>query len=294
MIWTIAVLCLLAAPAFGIWEKGLRVRFGADPSTYGSTSFIHMPQNITAASEKGWQEVSKPELPRGYDKLVLWCPVQDYTLCMLYDDTGYIAGLQIALNPAQFVGSIFDWTVSGFRTWSVTDDDVTTEYLTTHQYYISTEFLAKDAATRIAARSNDYLLQDDQIYLSGFYGELLNVSRYIPDIEGSTFTRQGCLAGMGNHFYYNMTKSLECRDDTILPWFPLETDDQLIGVGFLIPGQYIIEDGKLDPFEPTTPLAIMQTIVPGAPDCLYAYGDYPGEFTMHTYFIEDGPLVTCT
>ncbi|XP_075991263.1 uncharacterized protein LOC142986612 [Anticarsia gemmatalis] len=294
MIRTLAVLCLLTTPAFGFWEKGLKVRFDFDTSTYGSTAFMEMPQNITAASEKGWQEVSKPELPRGYDKLVLWCPVQDYTLCMLYDDTGYIAGLQIAFDTSKFVGAIYNWTVSGFTTWSVTDDDVTTEYQTIHQYYISTESLAKDADVRMATRNDSLLLQDGQLFLEGFYGAIYNVSTNIQDLNDSAFVKQGCIPAMGNHYYYNISSSLVCAADTVFSWFPLVADDQLTGVGFTLPGKYTIGDGYLDPFEKPSNLAIIQISVPDAPECMQAYADDPGVFTMHTYFIDDGPLITCS
>ncbi|XP_075983057.1 uncharacterized protein LOC142981211 [Anticarsia gemmatalis] len=293
MIRTLALLCLVAAPAFGLWEKGFKVRFDLNPFAIGSTSFMDMPTTQSAATTLGWVEMNKPTLPSGYDVLVLMCPENDYTLCMLYDDTGYIAGLQIAFDTTKFTGAIFDWTVVGFKTWSVTVDGVTTEYQATHQLYISAATLALDSSVRLAARDDTVILQDGQLYLNGLNGALLNVSTNIADLKTSTdYTKQACIIGMGNHYYYKMTTDLACSAETISTWFPLEYNDQLVGVGFMIPGKYTVDDGKLYPFEDPDRAAI-KMIVPTGPDCLWDYGTTPGVTTMHTYFIKDGHLMTC-
>ncbi|XP_075983017.1 uncharacterized protein LOC142981189 [Anticarsia gemmatalis] len=293
MIRTLVLLCLVAAPAFGLWEKGFKVRFDLNPFSIGRSSFMDMPTTLSEATTKGWEEVNKPTLPNGYDVLVLMCRKNDYTLCMLYDDTGYIAGLQIAFDPAKFKGAIYDWTVSGFTTWPVNVNGVTINYQATHQLYISAETLALHPSVRLATRDDKVILQDGQLYLKGFNGALLNVSTNIADLKTSSdYTKQACLLGMGNHYYYKMTTDLVCSAETISTWFPLEYNDQLVGVGFMLPGKYTIERGQLQPFEDPNRAAI-KMIVPTGPECLWNYGSNPGVTTMHTYFIKDGHRMNC-
>ncbi|XP_075982822.1 uncharacterized protein LOC142981048 [Anticarsia gemmatalis] len=252
-----------------------------------------MPTTTLEASAKGWGVVTKPTLHRGYEKLDLWCLQNDYTLCLLYDDTGYIAGLQIAFDPAKYNGAVFDWTTVGFTSWSLTVDGVTTEYKVTHQYYVSPETLELDAADRIAARKEGSILQDQHLFLQGFYGGLYNVSTNVAGLKSETeYTKQACIPAMGNHYYYNMTTNLPCGADTIFNWFPLEYKDQLVGVGFLIPGKYTVEEGNLYPFEDPD-RSVIKMIVPTGPECLWNYGEIPGVTTMHTYFIKDAYFMTC-
>ncbi|XP_075982768.1 uncharacterized protein LOC142981004 [Anticarsia gemmatalis] len=291
MIHTLAVLCLVAAPAFGLWEKGFKVRYDNDPEAIGTTSYMDMPITRSEASDKGWEVVTPPELPSGYDKLVLLCLEKDYSLCLLYDDNGYIAGLQLAMIPEKLAGAVFDWAVSGFIPWTVSDDDGTVEYQAIHQFYVSAETLASDSSVRLAARDDTVLLQD-QLYVKGFNGDLYNISTNIDELSASSdFVKLTCIPGMGNHYYHKMS-SPECRADTILVWFGLEYEDQLVGVGFMLPGNYTTDAGKLAPFEHPD-RATVKLLSPAGPACMWDYGDNPGMTTMHTYFVKDADKITC-
>lgn len=69
-----------------------------DTSGIGSTSFIELPQSQEDAVALNWTTVTPATSPTGLESLVLMCPVADYSVCPYFDDTGYIAGLQIAVS----------------------------------------------------------------------------------------------------------------------------------------------------------------------------------------------------
>ncbi|XP_075983108.1 uncharacterized protein LOC142981233 isoform X2 [Anticarsia gemmatalis] len=282
----------VTTPVFGLWDKSLKVRFDVNPFGIGTTSFMEMPQSTSAAEGRGWEVVMKPTLPSGYDVLVLMCPENDYTLCMLYDDTGYIAGLQIAFDSSKY-SSYYDIDSQGFTEWVIDVNGKNKKFYTTQQYYISPETLNTETASRIASRDSKRLLQDGNIFVTGFNGDLYNISTRVKDFtKNSIYTKQACIPWMGIHYYYNMSSSLPCQADTMFPWFPLVYSNQLIGVGFVVFGKYTVDSGSRNYFENPGRLAA-QLIVPRGPDCLYKLADSPGLVTMHTYFIKNPQLITC-
>lgn len=69
-----------------------------DTSGFGTTSFIELPQSEKQAVAQNSTTATPPTSPTGLESLVLYCHVADYTICIFFDDTGYIAGLQIAVS----------------------------------------------------------------------------------------------------------------------------------------------------------------------------------------------------
>lgn len=74
------------------------VRFDFSCVGIGTVAFIELPQSSTSAAESGWVKKTRPDGPVGLASLELWCHKDDYSVCVLLDDTGYIAGLQIAVS----------------------------------------------------------------------------------------------------------------------------------------------------------------------------------------------------
>ncbi|XP_075983110.1 uncharacterized protein LOC142981234 [Anticarsia gemmatalis] len=294
MIRTIVLLCFIAAPALaGSWAPGLRVRF--DVSGFGKKSFMSLPQNTAEAIQKHWVTVTRPASPPGLEILDLWCSPSDYTVCVFTDDTGYIAGLQIALDVDNYSDAIWDWSTQGFTQWNITTlDGEAKSYWTAQQYYISAQSLATDRQVRLARRDQSTLLQDGAIWVSGFYGQLYEISANVTVLTSpnSDFTKQACLPLMGRHYYYKMSQTTECSADKMLPWFPLVQSNQLIALGFISFGKINIPAGKTDWFEKPNRTAV-KIIVPRGPECLYDLTQNTGLVTMHTYFIKNPFFVNC-
>ncbi|CAB3248727.1 unnamed protein product [Arctia plantaginis] len=290
MMRAFALLCLFVAPAFSAYSPGLKARF--DIWGFGSTSFMDLPRNSARAIQQRWIKVERPSSPPGLESLSLWCPRTDFAVCVLLDDTNYIAGLQIALDEENFSNAYHDWSSQGFTYWSIVENGVSKNFWTAQQYYISASTLATPAATRVANRKHDTILQDGNIWLSGFGGKLYNVSTTVKDFIDIDYTTQACIVWMGEHYYYNMSKTTPCGEKSILPWFPLVHSNQLVGVGFMVFGKINVPSGKTDWFENPGSLAV-KLIVPDGPDCLYDLAEKQGVVTMHTYFISNPFSLLC-
>lgn len=70
----------------------------ADPISNGSSSYIEVPVTRTAASSNGWVNISKPEMPTGYETFDLYCKPGDYNFGLFFDATGNVMGAQFAVS----------------------------------------------------------------------------------------------------------------------------------------------------------------------------------------------------
>ncbi|CAG9786898.1 unnamed protein product [Diatraea saccharalis] len=284
------------AHGLGAWKGGLKVRFGPNPLGIGSNYFISVPRTVAEAKNSRWVLTPRPEGPM--PELVLYCPsTRDRTLCALYDDTAYVAGLQIALDQSKFKDGIFDWAVQGFTTWTppVSALDTPRTYQTIQQYFISEAHLEVSAHDRIVARNKDTTLQFEDVWVTGFNKERMAISRdanVIANTAVSGFTKQACIPLMGRHYYYNMTATTECTASSLLPWFPLVHSGELIGMGAVIFGKLDEKDLVKDYFE-RPPVTAVKVIVPDGPQCLYDLAGSPALLTMHSYYINTPWLVDC-
>ncbi|KAJ8713861.1 hypothetical protein PYW08_007481 [Mythimna loreyi] len=299
MIRTLVILCL-AASAFSLfdsdWKKGLKVRYDLNllEKALGK-SFIDLPQSKDDAVAKKWkEETSKPDLHEGFESLEVWGH-EKYRLCLLFDDTGYIAGILIAFNTEEISDTLYDFTTQGFKSWTRTDKDGdSVEYWFTALYFSSPEYLQISAEDRIDSRNSKRLLQDDYIYVSGINGKLHPIStdvKQIADTATSNFTLQACMPWMGTHYYYQMTEELECNDQ-LFPWFPLVDDKQLLGIGFVTYMKMNLQKDIISTCE-KPPKAAVKFIVPRGPKCLYDLADNPGLVTQHTYFVDSPTSILC-
>ncbi|KAH9630755.1 hypothetical protein HF086_000983 [Spodoptera exigua] len=103
-------LCVVAVSTHGYllgpWPAGLKMKYGFNLFGMGSKVFIDLPRTNTSAVDKGWQSMNRPRRLSGYCPLQLWCPTDDYTVCIHTDETGYVAGVQIAVNRRARIDSL--------------------------------------------------------------------------------------------------------------------------------------------------------------------------------------------
>ncbi|CAH2980697.1 unnamed protein product [Chilo suppressalis] len=280
----------------GAWKGGLKVRFGMNVIGYGRSYFMSVPRTIAEAKNARWVQQPRPDGPM--PELVLYCPSQnDRVLCALFDDTAYVAGLQVALDEAKMTDAPFDWKVQGFTRWTPPPNTqgVVETYQTIQQYFIDEVELAKTPAERITARNADKTIQFNGVWVTGFNGERMRISDRTEDIANtavSHFTKQACIPLMGRHYYYNMTASTACTADSLFPWFPLVHSGELIGMGFIVFGKLEEKAIIRDYFE-RPPVTAVKVIVPDGPECLYEMARDPAMITMHSYYINTPWLVDC-
>ncbi|KAL4716714.1 hypothetical protein ACJJTC_004833 [Scirpophaga incertulas] len=294
----IILLVLIAAVhGLGPWQGGLRVRYDLNPLGIGKTSFIGLPRTIAEAKDERWVKTPRPDGPM--PSLVMFCPSKvDKLACCLFDDTGYIAGLQFALPTDVFSShSGMDMETLGFTLWTppVTSGSPRS-YWTAHQYYVDEEFLEKSVEVRLAERNNKKTLQADSIWVSGFHGERMKISRDSKEIgyPKTLFVKQTCFIMMGRHYYYNMTELTLCDDEHFLPWFPLVHSGELIGVGFFVFGKMPEESlpESRNYFERSSRKQI-EFIVSHGPECLFDLVEHDGIISVHSYFVDKPWLINC-
>lgn len=63
---------------------------------------MDLPRNTNRAIQQNYIKVERPTSPPGLESLELWCPRTDFAVCILLDDTNYIAGIQIAVSICIF------------------------------------------------------------------------------------------------------------------------------------------------------------------------------------------------
>ncbi|XP_013182923.2 uncharacterized protein LOC106129032 [Amyelois transitella] len=274
---------LAAAPVLGDWTGGLRVRFGVGFSGY----FMSQPRSISEAKTSRWQQVARPEGP--LESLVMYCPA-DYIFCVLFDDTEYIAGIQIAIPEDKYTDSVLDWDIQGFTRWTPAGSNST--FWTLQQYFVDEAILSRSLDERLASYDRSKTIQHGKVWLTGINKELLEITTSETDIADSIFTKQACIPLMGHHYYYNMTSSAECTSEAMYPWFPLVASGELIGMGFVTVGKLPEDSLQTDYFERPNRAAV-RLIVPRGPDCLYDLSQSPGMVTMHIYYIHNPLLLTC-
>ncbi|CAH1637594.1 unnamed protein product [Spodoptera littoralis] len=244
------------------------------------------PRTNASAAKESWVNVERPYSAEGYEALQLWCPADDYVFCILTDETGNTAGVQVSVRVDTFT-PVYDMEDLGFQNWSADVDGETIEYYTKAQYFVSA-----DAATRVAYTNPEKsLIRNDYVTVEGFKDQLVNIAKYASDLD-SVFTKQACITWMGLHYYYNMTTDLECTSTTMFTWFPLYDGGELVGMGFMVPGKVNLPKGGFDHYEHPNKAAV-KLIVKSGPKCMYDDVDKNGVTTMHIYFTEHPRRIIC-
>ncbi|KAI5652172.1 hypothetical protein NE865_00510 [Phthorimaea operculella] len=282
----LVVLLSTLAVALG-WDAGLRVKWGVGP--FGNDHYIKLPMSLSEAKEKSWAKEARPDadvLP----SLELYCH-SSFLICVLYDDTGYPAGLQVAFPESEMKDTIWDWETQGYLKWTPSNGK---SYQTKHQYFANEDYLNTSADQRLANRSKESMLSANggSVWVRGNKGEpLVEITKNPEGILSQGFTKQGCIPGMGTH-YWRMNKETTC-DANLFLWFTLNDRSQsLIGTGLAFPGKLDAKDIPMDWFERPPELAV-KVIVPTGPQCLYDIGGNPGFTTIHIYYVDAPWMAFC-
>ncbi|XP_066994052.2 uncharacterized protein [Anabrus simplex] len=232
-----------------------------------NTAFFSLPTTSKAALSQNWVEVESDS-----EYWSIWCLPDDPRVCVLYDQQGNFAGIDVGLPPEDYSGAPYD--------------------LSQHPMYSNvTRFNQIISKGRIFLVSQDVLKSGGRSDLSEGVGtglwlqngdSLMEVPTTVSEIEEKTlFTRQSCVPGMGRHYYYNMTKQLDCR--WFEPYF-LITDvhtGSVHGIGFQGFG-HPSHKGRVW-FENVPAIAIRPTI-PETPDCLVDWAQEYNVISLHIYF----------
>uniref|UniRef100_A0A2H1WZU4 SFRICE_013929 n=1 Tax=Spodoptera frugiperda TaxID=7108 RepID=A0A2H1WZU4_SPOFR len=283
------LLCCVAVSTHGYllgpWPAGLKMKYGFSLFGMGSRVFIDLPRSNTSAVEKGWQSMNRPRRLSGYCPLQLWCPIDDFTVCVHTDETGYVAGVQIAIPESKFT-PIYDMKAQGFTIWTTTFKSKIVRF-----WVLSTYFVSSDRQTRIASQDAEKVLRDDNVYFNSFNGVKGSVSTSLEKLS-SVYTQQACIGWLGRQYTYNMTSLLECSSTTISPWAPFYYSGQLVGLRFMVFGTLKLDKSDKDSFEYYSHSSV-KSDVPKASKCFYNAAKATGAIAMTLIFNNNHELISC-
>ncbi|KAI5631697.1 hypothetical protein NE865_15588 [Phthorimaea operculella] len=238
------------------------VRYGPGDSETPDR-FISLPLTVDEAKSQSWNQESRVD--KALPSLVLYCH-PTFIICVMYDDTLYAAGIQIALPEKNLQDTLVDPTLQGYLKWIPSNGK---SYWVKDQYFVDQEFLKTDAKQRVAKRNPETLLQAGSVWVSGNQSELIEVT---PTPEGlpKEFIELGCYNRMGVH----------CKQR------------ELLAAGLGIGARLDPADLPKDWFErPDEQLA--RAFVPDGPQCIYDLPHNPGFVTIHVYYVDEPWKITC-
>ncbi|KAI5652129.1 hypothetical protein NE865_00467 [Phthorimaea operculella] len=266
------------------FKSGLKVRFGV--GGWGTENYITVPLTVSDAKDQGW--IQEERADKVLPSLVMYCH-SSYIVCIMYDDTEYVAGIQAALPANDFQNAQWDWDVQGYIRWNPSNGK---SYWTKHQYFVNEEYLQTSASQRAVNRSQSTLLSaGGNVWVSGNRGELFEITKNPDQVLSNGFTEQGCIPGMGHH-YWRLNKTSECNAESF-PWFALyDNSRELVGTGLSVPGYLDPKTLSKDWFE-RPPVLAVRAVVPRGPQCVYDMASKPGYTTMHIYYVSEPWKIIC-
>ncbi|KAI5638991.1 hypothetical protein NE865_08443 [Phthorimaea operculella] len=269
------------AVAFG-WDAGFRVRFGL--GGYGKDHFVSLPMTLAEAKKQSWTQEERVDIV--LPSLVMYCH-ETFMICVMYDDTEYAAGLQVAVPANDFQQAQWDWDTQGWLKWIPSNSK---SYWAKHQYFVTEEYLETSAEERVANRDKSSLLSvGGSVWVSGIRAERFEITKR-PDLSKG-FTEQACVPGMGHH-YWRLNETTECNSE-MFPWFSVHDNHRdLVAMGLYVPGKLDPKDLPKDWFE-RAPAWTAKILVPHGPQCLYDLGANPGLLSIHTYYVSDPWKIVC-
>ncbi|XP_059178842.1 uncharacterized protein LOC131957982 isoform X1 [Physella acuta] len=239
------------------WDN-LKVTWGMNP--FNSQYFAGMPRTAAAAERQGFHKISDCNTTAKWrgQRYVL---NNDYSVVLLYDVMGYIAGIQTTVPKGG------NYPSSLIRPPFVDDGD---------RWAISAYFV--DPAT-ICTTGRTQAMFDQQGTGTNLYFQNSTVPEHsvlIPhkqaDIGSTRWTEGRCFISMGKHYWYNMNVGMNC--DNIFPAFLLYNGGELTAFGWAL-----IADLRSPRYEhPRSQLYGL--FIKDVPTCLYNAGTLS---TMHIY-----------
>lgn len=266
---------LVALAACENWPN-LRTTWGLNP--FGA-AFAEQPRTESEAASAGWQAIAHCD---GKFLGHRYADPSDPSLVMIYDDAGYIAGVQSVL-----LESDVDMAYNDLTKQPVYVQDVwmgQTAWFTT-AYFVDPLVICNGG--RSSSDFESHGTGDRLLIQTGTTDNLVSIPLTQAEADmTSDWYDHFCFLGMGDHYLqFDYTPDQAC--DSVLPFQILY--DQGVITGFVwqhiatLPG---------DKWEHPDAMAVA-AIVDRPPTCMLDSLDYPGVSTMHHYFYNYPWLTGC-
>ncbi|KAJ1526541.1 hypothetical protein ONE63_008128 [Megalurothrips usitatus] len=268
----------------GTVQNKFMVTYSIAPDPLHTFSFYSMPRTIDEAKKDHWAQTQV----RDEDKTTVWCRKQDYRVCVLFDQQGSVAGIQLSVKYGQLdkASPVNPFTLPELRINSLLGNTV---------YSATTFFVSKDVLLAggrpmtkdtLTAPGSLYILQTDD---NGEETGRLEVSNIESNAPQAGFTEQACFYGMGKHYFQELSKTSKCEEHR--PYFLLygPKTKKLNGYGYTFYGKPNQGRGWFE----TPPALVAKQIAPNSPDCMSKFINKYGMFTMHVFFVDKPWYTTC-
>jgi len=262
----------------------LRTTFGRLGS---GSAFVKQPRTESEASSAGWRAIGHCT---GKFLGHRYADPSDPSLVMIYDDAGYIAGVQSVLLEKDIDMSVNNHTKQAVYVkdvWMGEEAWFTTAYFVDPILICNGGRSSSDWAN--SGTGDRLLIQSKTLRNSTLNGTENLISIPLTQAEAnitSDWNDHFCFPGMGEHYHqFDYTPDQAC--DSVLPLQILYNEGVLSGFVWqhsaTLPG---------DRWERPNPGAL-SSIFDRPPTCIFDHLKYPGVSTMHHYFYDDPWLTEC-
>ena len=267
------LLCLAGADQ---WTD-LKTTFGLNP--FGDY-FLSRPRTVMAAEEAGWQLMDSCN---GMFNGHRYGDPSDPSLVLIYDDAGYIAGVQS--------GVLLEYTDETLYPFSSRPVYNLGDFFGTPAYF-TTAYFTDPAIICAGGRTNDQfnaqgtgdrlLIQTGPTADTVLSIPLTQAEADMSDIWYDHF----CFLGMGDHYFqFNYTPDQDCKDT-----FPVQIlYDQGVINGFVWQHLANLPGSKWEHPDATA----VEALIDRPPTCIFDVLEDPGLSTMHHYFYSYPWLTLC-
>lgn len=252
------------------WD-GLKVTWGPNPAN--SNYFKHMPRTTKDAIAKGFKKISDCDTKANW-RGARYVKNSDYTLVLLYDVKGYIAGIQTTVPSTEASG----YPNANIRPPFVKDGD---------NYVLSAYFVDPSIICSTGRSASDFESQGTgtNLYIQNGTNAEKN-SMMIPHkqtgMAGTMWTEGKCFYTMGKHYWYNTSEDMDCDD--FWPVFLLYNSGELTGFGWAMGADLT------SPHVEHPPKLVLGAFFKDTPKCLKKYKHLT---TMHIYLTSSVLLDLC-
>jgi len=199
---------------------------------------------------------------------------QDPSLILLFDKNGIIAGIQTSALKSKFT------PYPDLMKYYMDDGD----YWTLTAYFVDPSTICTTGRTKEDLQSQG---TGTGLWLQ-FGPNAVTDSVSIPvkedDIKQTKWGYGKCFYTMGQHYWYNVSKGMDCGD--FLPNCLLYNKGQL--TGFCFATNAILPSDRYDSPSPTN--KVVNKFLDPVPDCFFSDKSYAKLSTLHVYFIDSPQL----
>lgn len=217
----------------------------------------------------------------------------DYSVGLLYDVNGIIAGIQMLIPHDVVRTSTNDL-----------DYDAIPMYQNAtyggNDYYVLTAYLVEPSTICTTGRTQESLAQEGTgtglwIQNGPSAEDTVQVPQDRPESEDEDendgWTKNNCFPAMGFHNFYSIKQYEATNCTEMVPFFGLYNKDskKLHGFGFITPGNII------NPRFEQPPAAAIRLILGAGrtPQCVLALQEREGVTSLHVYFVKEPAKIAC-